>query len=116
MNAPDPSRAMMAASDTYLLDASSEHQSERGRWDAAFDSGYLALLSVLSPLERDVDDHPNEIALLLASERLGVDADQGRSLLRMRYAAERTRSFEGVLSWATRVRAAAKSSRTGLIE
>jgi hypothetical protein len=110
MNAPDLSRAMMAASDAYLLDASSEHQSERGRWDAAFESGYLALLSVLSPVERDVDDHPNEIALLLASERLGVDADQGCSLLRMRYLAERTRGFEEVSAWAAGIRSLVRAS------
>ncbi len=108
MNAPDFSRAMMAASDTYLLDASSEHLSERGRWDAAFEAGYLALLSVLSPVERDVDDHPNEIALLLASERLGVDARLGRSLLRMRYAADRACGFEEVSSWAAQVRTVVK--------
>lgn len=104
MKEADFSRAMMAASDTYLLDASSEHQSERGRWDAAFESGYLALLSVLSPVERDVDDHPNEIALLLASGRLGIDADRGRSLLRMRFAADRACGFEEVSSWAAQVR------------
>lgn len=108
MNSPDFSRAMLAASDTYLLDASSEHQSERGCWDAAFDSGYLALLSVLSPVERDVDDHPNEMALLLASERLGVDAERGTSLLRMRYGADRTRSFEEVVTWAICIRSMVK--------
>lgn len=104
MNAKTISRALLAASDTYLRDALSGHQSEPGRWDAAFESGYLAILSVLSQLERDVEDHPNEIAMLLALERIGVDAEQGQSLVRMRYAAEKTASFEEVLAWATLVR------------
>jgi hypothetical protein len=104
MNPDDVSRALMVTSDAYLRDASSEHQSERGRWDASFEAGYIALLTILSSVERDVDDHPNETVLMLASNRLGVEAEQGLRLLRMRYSAEQARSFEEVSSWTTLVR------------
>ena len=98
------SRAHVRASDAYLKDANSHAQSERGRYDCALDSGYLALLSVLTADERDVADHPSERAVRLAAYRLKVDVADSLRLLRSRHSAEVSPSVSVALGWAQAVR------------
>ena len=98
------SNAHVRASDTYLKDANSPAQSERGRFDCALDAGYLALLSVLTAEERDVVDHPSEHAAAIAAERLGVDAALVLHFLRLRHSAEIAPSSQEALAWALSVR------------
>jgi hypothetical protein len=98
------SRAHMALSDVYLKDALGEAQSQRGRVDCAFEAGYAALLSVLSPPERDVPEHPSENAASLAAQRLGIDASQVAQLVRNRYSADEPPGLADALAWAETVR------------
>ncbi len=108
-NQTDVARALLAASDAALRDASTECLSQRGTWDATFEAGYLALLSVLAPIERESGEHPNEIAVQLGSERLGVNAELGLRLLRARYLVEPPDPVAEVNLWSEQVRASARA-------
>lgn len=99
--------ALLKLSDDYLRDAQAAVQSERGRVDCAFEAGYAALLSVLTPEQRADVEHPSAELLVKAARIAGVDAVPGLAALRKRYAPDSQRqSLHEVLSWAKRVRAA----------
>ena len=98
------SNAHVRASDTYLKDANSPAQSERGRFDCALDAGYLALLSVLTAAERDVPDHQSECVAEIAAQRLGLDDALALRFLRLRHSAEVAPSTQEALAWALMVR------------
>jgi hypothetical protein len=99
------SKPHMAMSDQFFEDAQSSAQSLHGRVDCAVDSGYFALLSVLSAVERDRPDHPIEAVLSEAARRLSLDMQTGHRLLSARYAVDDERpSLEEAMAWAESVR------------
>lgn len=102
------SLAHTTLSDNYLRDALNDIQSERGRVDCAIDSGYAALLSVLTPAERCVADHPNLGAASIAAKRLGIDEAEVARLLHSRYSLEGRPELVGALTWAEDVRASTR--------
>ncbi len=95
----------MVLSDSYLRDASSNAQSHRGRIDSAFEAGYAALLSVLTPTERNVPEHPHSGAASLAAKRLGVDGSQAAYMVRTRYSVDQGPDLAEAMAWAACVRA-----------
>jgi hypothetical protein len=96
-------------SDQFFGDAQCSAQSQRGKIDCAVDSGYFALLSVLSPGERDRSDHPNEDVLSAAARRLNIDAQAGHRLLSARWAVDDQRpSLVEAMAWAESVRRAVR--------
>ena len=100
--------AHLALSDAYIADARGPIQSERGRVDCAFDSGYHALLAVLTRDERPREDPPSVNAVQLACTRLGVDVETGVRLAQQRYSADERDGLAAVMVWAEQVRARAK--------
>jgi hypothetical protein len=98
----------LTMSDTFLQDAKSGTGSLRGRIDCAFESGYLALLGVLTDDERPRDEHPSINAIEQACARLDLEAEQGVVLARARYYPAERDNLEEVLAWAESVRARAK--------
>lgn len=102
------SAAHMRLSDTYMNDATSGAMSPRGSCDAAFESGYFALLSALTSDERAASSHPSELLVVLASRRLGLDPSPGVALAAVRYSPEAWTSLEDVVAWAEKVRARAR--------
>ena len=105
MNAIPISKAHMAMSDCYLRDAGYGGQSPRGRVDTAFDSGYLALLSVLTDEERRSHEHPSPQVVEIASRRLALDPGRGVFLQSCRYSGDDMPALPDVLGWAEGVRA-----------
>jgi hypothetical protein len=91
-----------------MSDAATGLLSPRGSADAAFDGGYFALLSVLTRDERVALQHPSEKAVILASQRLGLDPRQGLALACTRYSAEEWPAPGEVIAWAESVRAQAR--------
>lgn len=102
------STAHLALSDTYMSDAATGLLSPRGSADSAFDAGYFALLSVLTEDERAAMQHPSEQAVVLASQRLGLDPRRGLALACTRYSAEEWPEPGEVIAWADSVRAQAR--------
>ncbi len=100
--------AHMMLSDAYLGDARGPVQSDRGRVDCAFDSGYHALLAVLTKDERPREDPPSVEAVRLACRRLDLEPEVGMRLAQQRYSAGERDGLEKVLEWAEQVRARAK--------
>ena len=107
------SAAHMRLSDTYMNDATSGAMSPRGSCDAAFESGYFALLSALTSDERAASSHPSELLVALASRRLGLDPSPGVTLVATRYSPEAWTSLEDVVAWAKKVRARAREVASG---
>ncbi len=102
------SAAHLRMSDAYMSDAVGGALSPRGACDAAFDGGYFALLSVLSPDERIAFEHPSGEVVVLASRRLGLDATQGVELARIRHSPHDWPGLAEVLAWARGPRAKAR--------
>ncbi len=102
----DVSDAHLRMSDAFMNDALAGVMSPRGACDAAFDAGYFALLGTLTSDERRALDHPSERAVVLASQRLGLDARLGVALASIRYSAEEWPGVPEVIAWAQGVREA----------
>jgi hypothetical protein len=98
------SAAHLQLSDDFMKDAMAGALSARGACDAAFESGYLALLSVLTRDERVGATHPSDRLVVLASNRLRMPFSQGVALATIRYSYEDWPSFEEVVAWAEEVR------------
>lgn len=101
------SAAHLRLSDAYMNDAVGGALSPRGACDAAFDSGYFALLSVLTLNERAAFEHPGDAVVLLASSRLGLDATQGVKLARIRHSPHDWPGLAEVVAWASSARSKA---------
>jgi hypothetical protein len=102
----------MQLSDDYMRDAQSDAHSTRGRIDAAFDSGYFALLTLFERVECDAATHPSVELMLEAGRRLGMSMSPGMRLSRARYAGDDERpSLEEALEWAESVRAKMQTVR-----
>ena len=101
------SAAHLRLSDTYMNDAVGGGLSLRGACDAAFDAGYLGLLSVLTADERAAFEHPSGEAVVLASGRLGLDVSPGVQLAHIRYSSDDWPVLADVVAWAAGVRAKA---------
>ncbi len=101
------SAAHLRLSDADMNDAVGGALSPRGACDAAFDSGYFALLSVLTSDERAAFEHPSDEVVVLASSRLGLDATQGVELVRLRHSSNDWPGLAEVLAWARGPRAKA---------
>jgi hypothetical protein len=98
------SLAHVARSDDFFRDAQSDYSSPRGRRDAAFESGYFALLSVLTPAERDLPDHPHANVITLGAARVGISPTDGLRFAHARYAFDDRPELTEVLAWATDIR------------
>jgi hypothetical protein len=108
MNHDNNIEAHIVLSDAYMGDARGPIQSDRGRVDCAFDSGYHALLAVLTKDERPREDAPSVDAVRLACKRLDLEPEAGMRLAQQRYSADERATLEQVLEWAEQVRARAK--------
>lgn len=95
----------MTKSDDYIRDARGPTQSPRGSFDAAFEAGYMALLSVLAPSERAALEHPSDAVIRTACARLTIDASQSVLMARQRFAPSISMSLTQMLDWAESVRA-----------
>jgi hypothetical protein len=102
------SAAHLKLSDDLMKDAIAGVLSPRGACDAAFESGYLALLSAVTRDERVKATHPSDRLVALASRRLGLSSSQGVALARIRYSYDEWRSFAEVVTWAEEVRLRAR--------
>lgn len=108
----DISAPHLWTSDVLMRDALAGMMSPRGACDAAFDAGYFALLSALTADERRTFEHPSDIAIALASLRLGLDAMQSAALASIRYSAKEWPGLAEVVAWAEGVRARARALET----
>jgi len=100
--------AHMVLSDALFEDARGPIQSDRGRLDCAFDSGYHAMLAVLTEAERRRGDDPSVEAVRLACARLELDVETGVRRAHQRYSPEERDNLDTVLTWAETVRVRAK--------
>lgn len=105
MNSIPFSERHLEMSDVYMRDAASGYLSPRGIFDATFDGGYFALLSVLTDEERRGHEHPSPQVLEIASRRLELDAQPGVYLQGCRYSGDEMPALAEVLAWAEGVRA-----------
>lgn len=91
-------------SDDFMRDALSSALSPRGSVDAAFESGYLALLSVLAEDERRAHEHPSQKVMQIVGSRFGFDVSLGLRLLESRYSVDECSSLAEALAWAEDIR------------
>jgi hypothetical protein len=97
---------MLALSDSYLRDAASEACSLHSRASAAFDAGYLGLLTLL-PRQRIVRaEHPSASLLREASAKLKLDPEPALSFDARRYDHDCPAACEvaALVAWAKSVR------------
>lgn len=105
MNSIQVSERHLEMSDAYMRDAHYGGLSPRGRFDATFDGGYFALLSVLTDEERRGHEHPSPQVVEIACRRLDLDSEPGVFLGGRRYSGDELPPLAVVLAWAENVRA-----------
>lgn len=106
---------LLAASTTWLHDATLETMSGNGRITCAFICGYNALQAVQPPYPGPLDDHPLQSIVTAGAELLELskaDLNLGLALVTWeaygRYQLEPSpASVDDVVAWAGRIRAAA---------
>lgn len=92
-------------SDAFMRDASSGVLSPRGAFDAIFDGGYFALLSVLTDEERRSHEHPSPHVVEIACRRLKLETARGLFLQSLRYSGDDIPPLAEAFAWAESVRA-----------
>ena len=109
----DPTQRRRALSTTYMQDATGGHLSPMGQAQAAFDSGYLAILVVLGEsVPIGYEHHPDPLLIQAAAAQLNLPdgvSEQALFFIKRQYELDYRQSpvADALLAWARLIRSAA---------